>query len=74
MGGGWKKVQKQAVPFTDSLINPEFQKLRPSLFHIQHLKAKVAVCALPPRLAASVPNRLYQWKQHQFVQDDTFSQ
>lgn len=41
-------MQKQPVPFMDRLINPEFQKLWPSLFHIHHLKAKVAVYALPP--------------------------
>lgn len=57
----------------DRLINPEFQKLWASLFHI-HLKAKMAVCTPFPCPALSVANRLYQWKQHQFVQDDTFSE
>lgn len=48
-------------------------KLWASLFHF-HLKAKVAACTPFPCPALSVANWLYQWKQHQFVQDDTFSE
>lgn len=44
-----------------------------SLFHIHRPKAKVAACAPFHCPAQSMANRLYQWKQHQFVQDDTFS-
>lgn len=57
----------------DRLINPEFQSYG-LLYFTYTLKSKWQ-CALPsPRPTRSVANRLYQWKQHRFVQDDTFSQ
>lgn len=69
-----KKTSNVLHDILDRLINPEFQSYGASLFHI-HLKAKVAVCTPSfPCPALSVANRLYQWKQHQFVQDDTFSE
>lgn len=81
--GGWEEGQKTTSALHDISWQANkswIPKLWPSLFHI-HLKARVAVCAplstspshRPGRLL-SVANRLYQWKQHQFVQDDTFSE
>lgn len=67
------KVHKNNQPWYSGQTNKSWiPQLWASLFHV-HLKAKVAVYTPFPCLALSVANRLYQWKQHQFVQDDTFS-
>lgn len=57
----------------DRLINPEFQSYG-LLYFTSTLKPKWQPALPSPAPAPSVANRLYQWKQHQFVQDDTFSE
>lgn len=77
--GGCEEGQKQPVPFTiflDRLINPEFQSYG-LLYFTSTLKPEWQYGSAPPSRPGrllSVANRLYQWKQHQFVQDDTFSE
>lgn len=68
------KTTSALYQILDGLINPKFQHYW-GFFISCPPWSQSGPGALPrPFPAWSVANRLYQWKQHWFVQDDTFSE